>query len=262
MAIPEFTDRPLSELISLAGRRAVVTGGALGMGAGIARRLAEAGASVVIGDINMPAAEATCAQLRGPEGAAFHALSLDVAEPASISEFTEAAVARMGGLDIWVNNAGYYPRRPALEIDVEFWDKIQDVNLKGAFFAAQGAARQMIACGSTCGVIVNISSMSGLRGRKNGMSHYGAAKHGLVGLTKFLALELGDHNIRVMGIAPAATNTAGSVVTPEYYRDFPVGRAGTPDDIALAVLFCASDMSAFMTGSTLLLDGGSGAGVT
>jgi NAD(P)-dependent dehydrogenase (short-subunit alcohol dehydrogenase family) len=120
----------------------------------------------------------------------------------------------------------------------------------------------MLACDSKHGVIVNISSMAGLRARQK-MAHYVSAKSGVVGLTKAMGLELGAKNIRVMGIAPANMSTRPH--TPEqeerYKHEFPLGRAGKPDDIARVVLFCASDLAGFMTGSTLIVDGGTGAGI-
>jgi NAD(P)-dependent dehydrogenase (short-subunit alcohol dehydrogenase family) len=266
MPIADFSATPYAEIVSLAGRRAVVTGGARGIGQATARRLAEAGAAVVIGDLDHRGAQDSARDIAGATGTVVQALPLDVADEASLTEFAEAATAAMGGLDIWVNNAGVYPAMPALEITIDDWDKVQAINLRGAFLGAREAAKGMTASGSECGVIVNIASMAGLRAQLN-MAHYVSAKHGVVGLTKALALEFGPLDIRVMAIAPALIVTQGLAdrLTPEsiapIVAGFPLGRAGVPDDIARVVLFCASDLAAFMTGSTLQVDAGSWAGV-
>lgn len=265
MAVADVSNSSFGEIVSLKGRRAVVAGGAHGMGASIARRLAEAGASVIIGDLDHAAAKKTAQAINYPVGGVTEALDMDAASEESIIDFADAAAARMGGIDIWVSNVGYYPHVLTLEMDTSAWDKVQALNLRSTFIGAREAARRMIACGSVHAVIVNIASMAGLRARTQ-MSHYVAAKHGVVGLTKALALELGPKNIRVLGIAPALIVTPTRTATkPEALNkmsaDFPVGRYGVPDDIARVALFCASDLSAFMSGSTLMVDGGSGAGV-
>jgi NAD(P)-dependent dehydrogenase (short-subunit alcohol dehydrogenase family) len=262
MTIPDYTNVPLSEVFSFKGRRAVVTGGARGIGAGIVRRLAEAGAAVIIGDID--SAEATKVANATPTSSDFkvQAMAFDLEDVSSIVKFADAATAKMGGLDIWVNNAGYYPTALALDMDIDAWNKVQNINLRGAFVAAREAAKRMIACGSQHAAIVNVASMAGIRARRS-MSHYVAAKHGVVGFTKALGLELGEKNIRVLGIAPAhiLTRNQTAAEAKEIGKLYPVGRPGVPDDIARAVLFCASELSAFMTGSTLMLDGGHWAGV-
>jgi NAD(P)-dependent dehydrogenase (short-subunit alcohol dehydrogenase family) len=266
MAIADLSDVPLAEIVSLRGRRAAVTGGAHGIGAMIAKRLAEAGAAVVIGDLDHAGAIETAQAIAAATGGAVHALELDVAREASITEFAEGVTAALGGLDIWVNNAGVYPSSSALDIDVDGWDRVQDINLRGAFLGAREAAKWIRACGSRKGVIVNIASMAGLRAQLN-MAHYVAAKHGVVGLTKALALEFAAYDIRVMAVAPALVVTESNAgrITPELIepivRTLPLGRAGLPDDVARVVLFCASDLSSFMTGSTLPVDAGSSAGV-
>ncbi len=266
MAIADYTNTPLSEMVLLKGRRAVVTGGGRGIGAGIVQRLAEAGASIVIGDVNMEIATATAKNTPCPPGVKIEALPLDLADEKSIIAFTDAAVAKLGGLDIWVNNAGYYPFGPVMEMDTKTWDKVHDINLRGAFFAAKEAATRMTACASKHAVIVNIASMAGIRGRTN-MSAYIASKHGMIGFTKAMGLEFGPLNIRVLGIAPAVVVTPelakviGNEQMEQWCKDYPLGRPGVPDDIARVAVFCASDMSAFMTGSTITVEGGTGAGI-
>jgi NAD(P)-dependent dehydrogenase (short-subunit alcohol dehydrogenase family) len=262
MAITDFSNTPLSEIVSLKGRRAVVTGGARGIGAGIVKRFAEAGASVVIGDIDHAGAAKTAEDVQTPPGVSVEALPLDLESEASILAFADAATEKLGGLDIWVNNAGYYPTAPILEMDISAWDKVQNINLRGAFFSGREAAKRMVACASKHAVIVNIASMAGIRARTN-MAHYISAKHGVVGFTKAMALEFGPLNIRILGIAPAHVMVRGQDAEEmkKIGKLYPLGRPGLPDDIARVVLFCASNLSAFMTGSTLMVEGGHWAGV-
>ncbi|MFI5047996.1 MAG: SDR family NAD(P)-dependent oxidoreductase [Acidimicrobiia bacterium] len=265
MPVPELNDRPLGELISLAGRSAVVTGGARGFGRGIARRLAEAGASVLIGDLDEVGASAAAEELAARYGATVLSTQLDVADSASITATADAAVAELGGIDIWVNNAGIFPSKPVLDMSDDDWDRVLDVNLRGTFIGSREAARRMVDAGRG-GVIVNLSSRAGLRGSGPGIPHYAASKFGVRGLTQQLALEFASHGIRVLGIAPTRMPTPGVVAATENAAssaaararplDLPLGRQGEPDDVARVVLFCASDLSMFMTGSTLLVDAG------
>jgi NAD(P)-dependent dehydrogenase (short-subunit alcohol dehydrogenase family) len=255
MAIAEVTDRSITELVSLAGRRAVVTGGARGLGAAIARRLAEAGASVLVGDIDDDGAEALAAEIGG------RATHLDVSDGASIIAAADAAVTQLGGLDIWVNNAGIYPSTPVLEMDDDEWDRVLGINLRGTFIGSREAARRMVAAGKG-GVIVNLSSAAGLRGRGPGIPHYAASKHGIVGLTRQMALEFAGDGIRVLGVAPLRVLTPGveeamAGAPPDQLVPMtPLGRGGVADDVARVVFFCVSDLSLFMTGSTVPVDAG------
>jgi NAD(P)-dependent dehydrogenase (short-subunit alcohol dehydrogenase family) len=166
VAIPDLTDVRLGELISLSGRNAVVTGGARGLGRAIARRLAEAGASVLIGDLDGAGAAATAAELETTFGVTALATRLDVADTASITETADAAVAELGGIDIWVNNAGIYPSTPVLQMTDDDWDRVLDVNLRGTFVGGREAARRMIEAGRG-GVIVNLSSRANCAGTAN-----------------------------------------------------------------------------------------------
>jgi NAD(P)-dependent dehydrogenase (short-subunit alcohol dehydrogenase family) len=265
MPVPDLTDTPIAELISLAGRRAVVTGGARGFGRRIALRLAEAGASVLIGDLDEDGALAAAAEVHEAFGVDTVSIRLDVADAESIALTADAAVERLGGIDIWVNNAGVFPSTPVLDMTDEQWDHVLDVNLRGTFIGAREAARRMVAAGHG-GVIVNFSSRAGVRGSGQGIPHYAASKFGVRGLTEQLALEFAEHGIRVLGIAPTRMPTPGvqeatarldpEVVARGRALDLPLGRPGTEDDVARVVLFCVSDLAMFMTGSTLLVDGG------
>jgi len=261
MAVDDVSGLGLSELISLRGRRAVVTGGGAGMGLAIARRLAEAGASVVIGDLDSDAACKGAEAITREFGTHAVGQALDVRREESIVSLANMAVATLGGLDIWVNNAGVFPLCPVHEMTVAAWQDVQDVNLLGTFVGSREAAQRMKAAGTRKGVIVNVASVAGFRGRV-GLAHYTASKHGVIGFTKSLALELGPHDIRVLAVAPGVIDTVGLQKrgippgTAARIASAPLGRAGVPDDVARVVLFCASDLSMLMSGTALFVDSG------
>ncbi|MQY25714.1 SDR family NAD(P)-dependent oxidoreductase [Nocardia aurantia] len=255
----------LAELISLQGQRAVITGGGRGLGKAIAFRLVEAGAEVLIGDIQEELARAAAAEIEERYGVRAVGVALDVSDSASVAAAAERAVAEFGGLNVWVNNAGIFPAVPLLEMTDETWDGVFAVNARGTFLGAREAARRM----AGGGVIVNIVSIAGFRGSAPGLAAYVGSKHAARGLTRELALELAPMGIRVLGVAPGYVPTEGNLLaaqaagflpedaTPsDLMLPSPIGRGGTPDDIARVVLFCASELSSYMTGSTLLVDGG------
>lgn len=265
-AIRDVSDAPLTALQGLSGRVAVVTGGARGIGFACSGRLVEAGAAVLVADIDEQAARAAASSI----GAGASAATVDVRAAASVRAVSERALADFGRLDIWVNSAGIYPTSPLLELSEEEWDAVLDVNLRGTFIGAREAARSMIAAGAG-GVIVNVSSTAAYRAAGPAVSHYVASKFGVRGLTQSLAVELGAHGIRVLAVAPTVTLTAGleaqrapleeaGFVLDELGPRLPLGRVGVPDDVARVVVFCASDLSLMMTGSTLFVDGGELAG--
>jgi NAD(P)-dependent dehydrogenase (short-subunit alcohol dehydrogenase family) len=265
MSIADVSDKTLTELVSLAGRCAVVTGGAQGLGKAISRRLAEAGADVLIADLDMAAAEKTARDLAQAYGGKVMATRLDAANTASVIAAADLAVAEFGSLDIWVNNAGVYPSVPIFETTDEIWDQVMSVNLRGLFAGSREAARRMIAAGHG-GVIINLASQAGFSGVSPGLAAYATSKHGVIGTTRQMALELAPHGIRVLALAPshARTEKTAAVIAanPGLLETIPalstsrLGRVGVPDDIGRVALFCASDMSIFMTGSTLLIDAG------
>lgn len=264
MAYPDLTEQSWANLTSLDGRRAVVTGGAAGLGRQIASRLLDAGASVVLGDLDASAAEKTAKELSEGDRRAFGA-SVDVADAASVEALADTAVAQLGGIDIWVNNAGIYPRGSILDIDDDAWRRVMSINLDGAFYGSRAAARRMVDGGHP-GVIINLVSTAAFDASAgaNG-AHYVASKHAVAGLTKSIAVQLAPQGIRAISVAPTLSRTPGvqvdldSPVGPmlEAYGDMiPAGRLGVPDDVARVVAFAASDLAAFVSGSTLAADGG------
>jgi NAD(P)-dependent dehydrogenase (short-subunit alcohol dehydrogenase family) len=270
MAVPDVSQRTIAELCRLDGRRAVITGGAKGIGRAIAERFAEAGAALVLGDLDEPAARAAAGSVASRHGVPVDALAVEMADSTSVADFASAAVRKLGGLDIWVNNAGIYPSAPFLEIDHAEWDRVIAVNVRGTFAGAQEAARHMVSAGRG-GVIINISSTGAVKAAP-GVAHYITSKHGVVGITKAMSVELAPHDIRVLSIAPSMTQTEGRVefldryTTPdvraliaEMESRVPLGRIGVADDVARVALFAASDMSMLMTGSVLFVDSGESA---
>ena len=216
----------------------------------------------MIGDINELGAKDVAGDLAATFGVTALATLLDVASSASIALAADTAVEELGGIDIWVNNAGVYPSTPTLEMSDDEWDRVVRINLNGTFYGCREAARRMVRAGRG-GVIVNLSSVAGIRGRAPRISHYVASKHGIIGLTQQLALEFAQDGIRVLAVAPSVILTPGIEASPrggqadpERAHAGPLGRAGRPDDVARVVLFCASDLALFMTGSTLLVDAG------
>lgn len=256
MVIAEVSAKSLSDLISLQGKVAVITGGTKGIGYAVAKRLAEAGATVLMAGRDQQSADEAAATITDSKAIG---VQVDASDAASLTALCDRAVNEFERLDIWVNNAGIYPFKPTLEVTDDEWRQVIDLDLSGVFFASREAARRMLASGQG-GVIINISSLAGSRGDAN-TAAYVAAKHGVEGLTKSLSAEFAPQGIRVLNVAPTYVETPGTAgVTEEMRQHFqariPLGRAGVPDDIARAVLFCACDLSLFLTGSTLYLDGG------
>jgi 2-dehydro-3-deoxy-D-gluconate 5-dehydrogenase len=256
---------PLKQAIDLSSKVAVVTGGAMGIGLGIAYRLAEAGAAVMIADLNKSAADDSASRLSA-KGWRAKAIQADVSSPEQAARVIEAAVGAYGRIDILVNNAGIYPTIPVMQMQPMDFQRILSVNLEGAFFCTKAAAQRMIEQGSG-GKIINITSIDALHPSMIGLATYDASKHGLWGFTKNVALELAPHNIWVNAIAPGAISTpgtgAGGPANPQleaalkpFIAKIPMRRIGEPDDIAKVALFLASDLSNYMTGSQIVVDGG------
>ncbi|WP_376794449.1 SDR family NAD(P)-dependent oxidoreductase [Thermogemmatispora sp.] len=268
MAVPDVSGKTLSELISLRGRAAVITGGARGIGLAIAERLAEAGAAVLLGDVRAEEGQAAAERIAARYQVRALFAQVDVTDSDSVRALAQKAVQELGSLDIWVNNAGIYPSDALLEMSDEQWDRVLDINLRGTFLGAREAARCMIQ-GQRGGVIINLASTAGYQGGA-GLAHYVSSKHAVRGLTKSLAIELGPYNIRVLALAPTLIRTPGiaelrqsmtasgapDALGESFGEHLPLGRAGVPDDVARVALFCASDLAMLMTGSTLAVDAG------
>jgi 2-deoxy-D-gluconate 3-dehydrogenase len=257
------------QLFDLTGKAAIVTGGAMGLGQAIAIRLAQAGASVMITDIDIEAASQTVEEIKRNGGKAL-AVYADAASIADARKAVQTIVDAFGRLDILVNNAGVFSFTPALQMSEETWDRTLNINLKGIFFYSQVAAQQMIKEGHG-GKIVNMASMDGLHPTRLELSHYNASKGGVITLTKALARELAAHNILVNAVAPGPIMTPGSWSLTAVLRDrgepleqltndfmvrLPVPRLGEPDDVAKVVLFLVSAAADYMAGSLVLVDGG------
>ena len=242
----------------LAGKHALVTGAGRGIGLATAKTFAREGAAVAIADIDHARAHDAAAALKGL-GARALPVQVDVADPGSVAAMVGAIVAAFGRIDILSNNAGVGGNTPFLETTFDEWERILRVNLTGAFLVAQAVARNMRENGG--GKIINIASLSGQRGGE-GRAAYGAAKAGLELLTKVMAVELAPLGINVNAIAPGPIETemarvAHDAATRAAYGNLvPMGRYGTPEEIADAAVFLASDESRYVHGHTLNVDGG------
>jgi len=247
-------------LIDLTGRTAIVTGAAMGIGLGIARRLHEAGASVVIADLDRIAGEQAAAALRSTRADSAIAVETDVSDPVSVDAMVRAAIEGFGGIDILINNAGIFPMVPVAQLDLSTFRRVIDVNLIGLFLCNKAVAACMVDQGRG-GRIVNVTSIDALHPSMVGLAHYDASKHGAWGFTKSFALELAPHGIWVNAIAPGGMATPGTGVSDQAQLDafaalIPMHRMGIPDDIGRAALFLASDLSSYITGTQLVVDGG------
>lgn len=256
-------NRTIPKFCDLKGKVAVVTGAAKGMGKAHSLLLARAGAKVALADIDLAGCQLVVEEIKKERGEAL-CLKCDMSQKSDIDNLISETVKRFGKLDILVNNAGIFPFKPFLEMQESDFEKVIDVNLKGYFLAAQAAAREMAKQKS--GSIINISSIAAIMGFA-GLSHYCASKGGIIAMSKALALELAPLGIRINNIDPGSIDTPGASsanMTEEQRKamlaPIPMHRSGKPEEIANAVLFLASDESSYMTGSTMVIDGGWTAG--
>ena len=255
-------NKTTSKFCDLKGKVAIVTGAGKGMGRADSLKLAGAGAKIVLADISLSDCQSVADEIKKMRGEAI-AVKCDVSQKSEIDSLIAATLKRFGKIDILVNNAGIYPFEPFLDMPEKNFERVIDINLKGYFLMAQACAKEMVKQKS--GVIVNISSIA--MGQVGvgfaGLSHYCASKGGIVAMSEAIALELAPFGIRINCIAPGAIDTPGasaSKMDPKALEAtnaaIPLHRQGKAEEIANAVLFLASDESSYMTGSTMVVDGG------
>jgi len=235
-------------------RTAIVTGAGKGIGKGIAEALAKEGYSVVVSDINQEDSEKVAEELKAT-GVKALAIKCDVSQKNEVENLFSQTAKEFGKVDVLVNNAGIYPFVPFEKMQEADWDKIMNVNLKSVFLCSKEVLKTM----PEGGRIINISSIASVVGFE-GLVHYCATKGGMNGMTRALALELAPKKITVNVVAPGAIDTPGAKSTEEVAEqtvaEIPAKRMGTPEDIANAVVFLASDRSDYITGQVIVVDGG------
>lgn len=247
--------------LRLDGRRAVVTGGAKGIGLAMARKFGVAGASVVIADVDLETAETAAAELMA-SGLDCVAVELNVSDPAAVAECADRIESDLGPVDVLAANAGVVRNQAALETRPDDWRAVIDVNLSGVFYTCTAFGRQMVE--RSRGSVVVTASMSGLIvNTPQGQASYNASKAGAAHLAKSLAVEWAPFGVRVNALAPgyiATELTMQGRNKPEWWSRWlqgtPLGRLGEPEEVAACALFLASDAASFVTGSVLTVDGG------
>jgi len=242
----------------MAGRRAVVTGAARGLGEAMARAFLSQGAAVVIADLEVSDSQRTAKALAAETGGAAVGIACDVADEDSVRSLVDRAAGDLGGIDVWVNNAGILRNKSLAEATLADFRDLIDVHVQGSWLGIKYVAPVMRALGG--GSVINMSSIGGKAGLA-GQTNYSTAKAAIVGLTKAAAKELAPDRIRVNAIMPGIISTAmAAMLAPEdlatRIADIPLGRLGDPAEIGSAAVFLASDMSSYVTGATLEVSGG------
>jgi 3-oxoacyl-[acyl-carrier protein] reductase len=244
--------------LGLTGKAVVITGGGGDIGRECAKLFAAAGAKLAISDVKLEAAQAVAAEAERA-GASAIALRTDVTDPADVARLFDETVARLGSVDVLVNNAGIFQSKPIDELTADDWDRVMAVNLKGVFLCSQAALRHMKP--RRAGAIVSIGSLAGQVGGIHAAANYATSKAGVISLTKSLAKHAGPHGIRVNCVNPGVIDTQMTQPWPaevraQLARQTPLGRLGRPDEVARTVVYLASDWSSFVHGAHVDVNGG------
>lgn len=257
------------DVFSVSGLRVLVTGGSMGIGMGIVKRFVEGGSKVLIADRVTEPATKYIKSLASTLRQNISVTEVDLLNDSAPEAMMKSMMEHYGGIDVLVNNAGIYPMSPMLEMSEELFDRVYRINLRAMAFTCKAAARLMIEQ-KTKGKIVNIASIDSVHPSYAGLAAYDASKGGVLMFTKNFALEVAKHGILVNAIAPGGINTEGTTpasmasmsaeerdkMMRAFVSQIPVGRMGTPDDIAKVAVFLASHASDYMTGSLVIVDGG------
>ncbi|KMQ50748.1 3-oxoacyl-[acyl-carrier protein] reductase [Chitinispirillum alkaliphilum] len=255
----------INEMLNLRNKVAVITGAAKGIGSAISRRFAEAGADLFLTDINSEELASIASQISNNFGCTVRTRVSDLSSPNSAKLLIEEALSTYSRVDILVNNAGIFPSTFTLDIEEGEWDRVLNTNLKSPYIASREFAK-FLKSQKLPGVILNILSVSAITSAGNS-THYVASKHGLAGVTKSMASELGPFGIRCLALAPTMIDTPGLWASAEgsdeeieelksYGKSIPLGREGQPDEVATVALFAVSDLAKYLSGIIIPVDGG------
>ncbi|WP_306232535.1 SDR family NAD(P)-dependent oxidoreductase [Agrococcus beijingensis] len=250
----------IQELISLAGKTAIITGASQGIGEAIARRYHEAGANVVIADLKIEASSAIAESLNADRPGSALAVGVDVTDADQAAQLVQSVVEQFGGVDVLAANAGIFPFAPVADLGADQLRKVFDVNVVGVHNFLRPVAQHMVETGRQGKIVVTLS-IDAMHPSGEGLGAYDASKHALLGYMRVAALEYAKHGIRINGFAPGGILTpgvTGGADTTELINNAtaPVGRWGEADDMALVALFLGSDLNSYATGSVMVSDGG------